>query len=73
MNHNFEDTNEIKFRHFVACCDCKVIWMIRDNTYNTCRKCGGHNLSLYTYKGTIDELEMIDGAKWDYENEIEIV
>jgi len=39
--------------------------MIRDNSYNKCRKCGGYNISIHTFEGTIDELELIDGTDWD--------
>lgn len=70
----FIERNEVIYygmevRHFVACCNCHIIWMIRDNSYNTCRSCGGHNISIYTFKNTIDKLEMIDGMYWDCEKD----
>lgn len=55
-------------RHFVKCEDCKIVWMIRDNTYNTCRKCNGHNISLFTLRGNLEELEQLDGTKEKEEN-----
>lgn len=48
-------------RHYVTCeCNNKFV-MIRDNSYNTCKYCDGHEISLYTFEGSTEEIEGLEG------------
>ena len=51
-------------RHYIACDDCDLVMSIRVGSYQYCYKCGGHKISIFTLKGTKEELDNVDGMKY---------